>query len=63
MTCCKLLGLKPVIDKETGGQKFEPDRDRKNLTTEYDLVVVDECSMINQEMWSLLVNFCQLLQR
>ena len=26
MTCCKLLGLKPVIDKETGGQKFEPDR-------------------------------------
>ncbi|MEL6881122.1 MAG: AAA family ATPase, partial [Cyanobacteria bacterium J06607_10] len=39
MTCCKLLGLKPVIDKETGGQKFEPDRDRKNLTTEYDLVV------------------------
>jgi ATP-dependent exoDNAse (exonuclease V) alpha subunit len=56
MTCCKLLGLKPVIDKETGGQTFEPDRDRKNLTTEYDLVVVDECSMINEEMWTLLVN-------
>ncbi|MEO0808310.1 MAG: AAA family ATPase [Cyanobacteria bacterium J06643_4] len=56
MTCCKLLGLKPVIDKETGGQKFEPDRDRKNLTTEYDLVVVDECSMINEDMWLLLVN-------
>ncbi len=56
MTCCKLLGLRPVIDKETGGQKFEPDRDRKNLTTEYDLVVVDECSMINQEMWDLLIN-------
>ena len=56
MTCCKLLGLKPVIDKETGGQKFEPDRDRKNLTTEYDLVVIDECSMINQDMWELLVS-------
>ncbi len=56
MTCCRLLGLKPVIDKETGGQKFEPDRDRKNLTTEYDLVVVDECSMINVDMWDLLVN-------
>ncbi len=55
MTCCKLLGLKPVIDKETGGQKFEPDRDRAKLTTEYDLIVVDECSMINQEMWDLLV--------
>ncbi len=56
MTCCRLLGLKPVIDKETGGQKFEPDRDRKNLTTEYDLVVVDECSMINVDMWELLVS-------
>ncbi|MEO1620694.1 MAG: AAA family ATPase [Cyanobacteria bacterium J06632_3] len=56
MTCCKLLGLKPIIDKETGGQKFEPDRDRKNLTTEYDLVIVDECSMINQDMWELLVS-------
>ena len=55
MTCCKLLGLKPIIDKETGGQKFEPDQGRKNLTTNYDLVVVDECSMINQEMWNLLV--------
>ena len=55
MTCCKLLGLRPVIDKETGGQRFEPDRDRKNLTTEYDLVVVDECSMINLEMWDLLI--------
>ncbi|MGB7086740.1 MAG: AAA family ATPase [Phormidesmis sp.] len=56
MTCCKLLGLKPVINKETGGQTFEADQGRKNLTTEYDLVVVDECSMINQEMWDLLVN-------
>ena len=56
MTCCRLLGLKPVIDKETGGQKFELDRDRKNLTTEYDLVVIDECSMINVDMWDLLVS-------
>ncbi|EDX83710.1 hypothetical protein S7335_1407 [Synechococcus sp. PCC 7335] len=56
MTCCRLLGLKPVIDKETGGQKFEPDHNRKNLTTEYDLVVVDECSMINVDMWDLLVS-------
>ena len=56
MTCCRLLGLKPAIDRETGKQRFEPDRGRKNLTTEYDLVVVDECSMVNQEMWDLLVN-------
>ncbi len=55
MTCCKLLGLKPTIDKDTGTQTFTPDRNRESLITRYALVVVDECSMINQEMWELLV--------
>ncbi len=56
MTCCRLLGLQPEVDKETGLQTFAVDRKRRNLLTRYDLVVVDECSMINQEMWTLLVN-------
>ena len=55
MTCCRLLGLRPVIDKETGLQKFTPDKKKKGLIHYYDFVVVDECSMINQEMWMLLV--------
>lgn len=55
MTCCKLLGLQPTIDKDTGNQKFVPDRSRDSLISRYALVVVDECSMINQEMWELLV--------
>ena len=55
MTCCRLLGLQPVIDKETGVQKFTRDRKKKGLINYYRLVVVDECSMINQEMWMLLV--------
>lgn len=55
MTCCRLLGLQPTIDKDTGVQKFTRDRQKKGLINYYKLVVVDECSMINQEMWFLLV--------
>ena len=56
MTCCRLLGLQPTIDKETGMQKFTRDRKKKGLIRYYKLVIVDECSMINQEMWMLLVD-------
>ncbi|NEP18254.1 MAG: AAA family ATPase, partial [Leptolyngbya sp. SIO4C1] len=56
MTCCKLLGLKPVIDTATGDQLFETVNDQLNQVPHYRLVVVDECSMVNQEMWKLLVN-------
>ena len=56
MTCCRLLGLQPTIDKETGVQKFTRDRKKKGLIHYYKLVVVDECSMINEEMWMLLVD-------
>jgi hypothetical protein len=26
MTCCTLLGLRPVIDEDSGNQVFQPDR-------------------------------------
>ncbi|MDJ0704313.1 MAG: AAA family ATPase [Leptolyngbyaceae cyanobacterium MO_188.B28] len=55
MTCCKLLGLRPVIDEQTGTQVFRPERHQDSQIDRYDLVVVDECSMINEEMWGLLV--------
>ncbi|MEP0886853.1 MULTISPECIES: AAA family ATPase [unclassified Leptolyngbya] len=54
MTCCKLLGLRPDIDQTTGKQVFQPDRDSENLIESYQLVVVDEASMINAELWQLL---------
>ncbi|HEY9646902.1 MAG TPA: AAA family ATPase, partial [Chroococcidiopsis sp.] len=54
MTCCKLLGLKPDIDPATGKQVFKPDRNSENLFDRYTLVIVDEASMINEEMWLLL---------
>ena len=55
MTCCKLLGLRPVIDEQTGTQVFQPEPRQDSQIERYDFVVVDECSMINKEMWGLLV--------
>jgi len=55
MTCCKLLGLRPDIDTSSGKQVFKADRGSENLIGTYQLVVVDEASMINAEMWDLLM--------
>lgn len=55
MTCCKLLGLRPDIDQTTGKQVFQPDRNSENRLDRYRLVVVDEASMINEELWSLFI--------
>ncbi|MGF1536210.1 MAG: ATP-dependent RecD-like DNA helicase [Elainellaceae cyanobacterium] len=54
MTCCKLLGLRPEIDSQTGRQVFRPDSDSENRFDRYRLVVVDEASMIDEELWLLL---------
>lgn len=55
MTCCQLLGLRPVVDEQTGTQVFRSDKRQGSQIDRYHLVVVDECSMINEEMWGLLV--------
>ncbi|MGB7414395.1 MAG: AAA family ATPase [Thermosynechococcaceae cyanobacterium] len=54
LTCCQLLGLRPQINPETGEQDFVPDKDQKSSFGKYDLVIVDECSMVNQNLWELL---------
>jgi exodeoxyribonuclease V len=55
LTCCQLLGLRPQINQETGEQEFIPDRDQRSSFEKYALVVVDECSMVNQNLWELLI--------
>ena len=55
LTCCQLLGLRPRIDPDTGEQEFVPDKDQHNSFSAYGLVVVDECSMVNQNLWQLLI--------
>ncbi len=54
MTCCKLLGLKPEIDSQTGNQVFRIDSNSENRFDRYRLVIVDEASMVDQELWLLL---------
>jgi len=56
MTCCTLLGLRPVINEDTGNQEFQPDRKQGSQVDRYSLIIVDECSMVNEELWKLLVN-------
>lgn len=56
MTCCKLLGLRPVVDEDTGNQVFQLDRKQGSQIDRFHLVIVDECSMVNEELWQLLVN-------
>lgn len=63
MTCCKLLGLRPVINEDDGKQMFQLDRQQGSQIDRYRLVIIDECSMINQELWELLVNAVSNLYR
>jgi ATP-dependent exoDNAse (exonuclease V) alpha subunit len=63
MTCCKLLGLRPVINEDDGNQMFVIDRQQASQIDRYRLVIVDECSMVNQELWELLVNAVSNLYR
>jgi ATP-dependent exoDNAse (exonuclease V) alpha subunit len=56
MTCCKLLGLRPVVNEEDGKQVFQIDQKHRSQFDRYRLVIVDECSMVNEELWGLLVN-------
>lgn len=63
MTCCKLLGLKPEIDTATGKQVFKPDRHGESLFDRYRLVVIDEASMISEDMWQLLIGAVSALHK
>lgn len=54
LTCCQLLGLRPQIDPETGEQDFVPEQNEESSFGKFALVVVDECSMVNRNLWELL---------
>jgi len=50
-TIHKLLGCKKHYDKENGNIEFRPSQSGE-LIGDYPVVVVDECSMIGETMWS-----------
>jgi exodeoxyribonuclease-5 len=71
VTVARLLGLKQVRDRQTGKETFKPDSAGKNMlskTEEWDddekemvkvrridVVIVDETSMVNSELYDLLL--------
>ena len=72
VTVARLLGLKQVRDRQTGKEAFKPDSGGKNMlskTEEWDddkkekvkirpidVVIVDETSMVNSELYDLLLH-------
>ena len=54
-TIHSLLGLSAEIDSE-GHETFKPTkrRDKRTLFAAFDIVLIDEASMINNELWELL---------
>lgn len=47
ITCAKLLGLKPKIDLQTGKEYFEKAYGEDSTIDFYDVVVIDEASMVS----------------
>lgn len=57
-TVHKLLGLKAVRNYETGVETFEPDlkgNSTKSILNSIDIVIVDETSMVNSDLYQMLI--------
>lgn len=60
-TIHSLLGLKPVVDDKTGKQVFKPTSDPSEKSLEnYSVLVLDEVSMLNREIFDLLIERAEL---
>lgn len=62
LTCTKLLALVPKID-DNGKQIFITDKKSEPSVDQYKVVLVDECSMINEDMYGRLVSEVNMLWR
>jgi GTPase SAR1 family protein len=65
MTTYQLLNIKPSINQTTGKQEFKPVtnwKDKKSMD-DYDLIVVDEASMINKDVHGFLNDALPLFQK
>ena len=59
MTCARLLALRPR--KVENKQEFVPDPKVDPAVDNFDLVVVDECSMVNEDLFTYLQDAAQTL--
>jgi exodeoxyribonuclease-5 len=63
VTCAKLLGLKPSINHETGQEEFKKAYSEESTIQIYSLVVVDESSMVNGQLFDYLVEEANILTK
>ena len=63
ITCASLLGLKPSWDAESGKEVFVRDFKEESTIQNYDLVVIDESSMVNEELFDFLMSEVNLTTR
>lgn len=54
VTCAKLLGLKPVINRETGREEFKKNYAEDSVIQHYDIVIVDEASMVSEDLFQYI---------
>ena len=54
-TIHSLLGLKPVIDNKTGEEIFVKDHNSNNRVEDFDYIIVDESSMIDNRLFGYLM--------
>jgi len=56
-TVHRLLGLKAQVDPDTGKQVFVPDPWNKTTLENFDLVVIDEASMVGKPLYDLVCRY------
>ena len=54
VTCAKLLGLRPVINRETGREEFKKSYTEDSVIQGYDIVIVDEASMVSEDLFQYI---------
>jgi exodeoxyribonuclease-5 len=63
VTCAKLLGLRPVINRETGREEFKKNYAEDSVIQDYDIVVVDEASMVAEDLFGYLSEEANILTK
>jgi hypothetical protein len=63
VTCAKLLGLRPVINRETGREEFKKNYAEDSVIQDYDIVVVDEASMVSEDLFQYIAEESNILTK
>lgn len=63
VTCAKLLGLRPIINRETGKEEFKKNYAEDSVIQDYAIVVVDEASMVSEDLFQYTAEEANILTK